>query len=143
VTTIKLKVVTPERELLNSEVYELIVPSAEGEIAILPGHVPLVSLLMPGIVFSKTEPNTPEDKMTALAISGGVLKVLGDDHVTLLATTAELPQEINLERAQKALERTQKALSELSDLSQSNAAELALQRSMIRIQLAKKYGRAS
>lgn len=138
---IKLKILTPDKELLNTEVYELIVPSADGEIAILPGHVSLVSLLMPGIVYSKATADTPEDKMIALAISGGVLKVLGDDHVTLLATTAELPTEINLERAQKAMERAQKALSEVTDKSQANAAELALQRSLIRVQLAKKFGK--
>jgi F-type H+-transporting ATPase subunit epsilon len=132
---IELIVVTPERQLLKETVVEVTIPGLDGELGVLPGHAPLMTELGVGELKYKT---TNSGQATALAIIQGFAEVL-PDRVTVLAETAERAEEIDLSRAERALERAQKRIAQPSAETDWARAEFALRRALIRVQLARKY----
>jgi F-type H+-transporting ATPase subunit epsilon len=129
---IKLSIVTPERSLVNEQVDELQIPGADGYLGVLPGHAPLFTELKVGEL-SYRKGNT----WTSLAVAWGFAEVL-PDQVRVLAETAERAQEIDLERATRAKERAEQRLSKGGDDIDYDRALIALQRALIRIQVAQK-----
>jgi F-type H+-transporting ATPase subunit epsilon len=133
--SIQLIVVTPERQLLHETVVEVTIPGLDGELGILPGHAPLITELGIGELAYKTAVG---GTAVPLAILRGFAEVL-PDRVTVLAETAERATEIDLARAEAALARAQKRLGS-NDLNIDwDRASVALQRALIRIQIARKY----
>jgi F-type H+-transporting ATPase subunit epsilon len=134
--SIELIIVTPERQLLRQSVVEVTLPGADGQIGVLPGHAPLITELGIGELTY-----TPKGggELGHLAVLSGFAEVLGD-RVTVLAETAERAEEIDVDRAEKARKRAEERLTSAS--SDPNVdwarAAIALQRSLIRIQVAKK-----
>jgi F-type H+-transporting ATPase subunit epsilon len=104
-TKIKLEIVTPERLLLSDEVDEVIIPGTEGYLGILPGHLPLLTVLGTGVLSYRKG-----TQKWFLAASGGFAEVL-PDRVIIMADSVERPEEIDVERARTAKERAQKQLS--------------------------------
>src|SRR6202048_1517344 len=104
---IELIIVTPQRQLLREKVASVQLPGASGELGILPGHAPLSTDLGTGELGYKWwgggEP-------VVLAVLSGFAEVL-PDRVTVLAETAERPEEIDVERAKQALARAEKRLA--------------------------------
>lgn len=133
--SIELIVVTPERQLLHETVVEVTIPSLNGELGILPGHAPLITELGIGELVYK---NAGVGQSVPLAILRGFAEVL-PDRVTVLAETAERATEIDLARAEAALARAQKRLSSNDTNIDWDRASVALQRAVIRIQIARKY----
>ena len=129
---IQLSIVTPERSLLNEQVDELQMPGADGYLGVLPGHAPLFTELRVGEL-SYRKGNT----WTSLAVAWGFAEVL-PDQVRVLAETAERAQEIDLERATRAKERAEQRLSKGGGDIDYDRALIALQRALIRIQVAQK-----
>lgn len=125
-----LEVVTPERILLKEESYSIIVPATEGLMGLWPNHAPIITGLNPGII--KYRQN---DNMRVLAIGGGFMEV-SDNKVSILADSAELPEEIDVTRAAAAKERVQKRLKELPPGMDVHRAELALSRALARLEAA-------
>jgi F-type H+-transporting ATPase subunit epsilon len=134
--SIELIVVTPQRQLLRETVVEVTLPGAEGQLGILPGHAPLITELGIGELSYRAK-NASE--ATVVAVISGFVEVLGD-RVTVLAETAERPEEIDLKRAEEAKKRAEQRLAAAA--SDPNVdwgrAAIALQRSLIRIQVARK-----
>jgi F-type H+-transporting ATPase subunit epsilon len=134
--SIELVIVTPERQLLREAVAEVTLPGAGGCLGILPGHAPLITELGVGELTYRKK-NASE--AAHLAIISGFAEVLGD-RVTVLAETAERPEEIDVARAEEAKKRAEQRLA--SAASDPNVdwgrAAIALQRSLIRIQVARK-----
>jgi F-type H+-transporting ATPase subunit epsilon len=126
-----LQIVTPEKKAFEGDVDEVIVPGSEGELGILPHHAPLISLLGHGVLRLKQGGHEQ-----AFAIFGGFLQVR-PDRVVVLAETADLSSEIDLERAERARREAEQLLQgglvEEVDLSRARAA---LQRALIRIRIA-------
>ena len=108
--TIELEVVTPERQLVKEPVTEAQVPAREGYIGVLPGHAPLLSLLGSGPL--TYTPKTGPRKV--LAIHDGFVEVL-PDRVTILAETAQKPEEIDSGAAQEQLQHGQKLWNEAGE----------------------------
>ena len=147
---IQLVIVTPERQLLSFSVSEVTLPGAEGELGVLPGHAPLITELGIGeLTYRGTYgvPQTtgetaeqkfpPEDWRPHVAIIRGFAEILGD-RVTVLAETAERPEEIDIERAKAALERAEKRIAAgagAQDIDWDRATG-ALQRALIRLKVA-------
>lgn len=131
-----LEIVTPERRAYSDEVDMVLVPGIDGEMGILPHHTPLVSLL--GVGELKIRKGGDEE---SFAIAGGFMQVR-PDKVVIMAETAEIDSEIDLERAQRARAEAQKALEsgyvEGADLS---AARAELQRALVRIRVAERRRR--
>jgi F-type H+-transporting ATPase subunit epsilon len=132
---IELNVVTPERQLLRETVVEVTIPGLDGELGILPGHAPLITELGIGeLHYRKSASSQP----VVLAILSGFAEVL-PDRVTLLAETAERPEEIDVARAEKAKARAEQRLAANDTNIDWDRATVALQRAVIRIQVARKY----
>jgi F-type H+-transporting ATPase subunit epsilon len=128
---IQLDIVTPERLAFSEEVDAVNVPGIEGELGILPHHAPLVSTL--GVGELRIRKGTTEE---SFAIFGGFLQVL-PTKVVVLAETADMASEIDLEKAQEARREAEKALEtgyhEGVDLA---AARASLQLALLRIRIA-------
>jgi F-type H+-transporting ATPase subunit epsilon len=131
-----LEIVTPERLAYSEYVDSVQVPGIEGELGILPHHAPLVSML--GVGELRIRRGGVEE---SFAIFGGFLQVR-PDKVVVMAETADLAAEIDLERAQDARRQAEKALEtgyhETADLA---AARGALQHALIRIRVAERRHR--
>ncbi|OGL96225.1 ATP synthase F1 subunit epsilon, partial [Candidatus Uhrbacteria bacterium RIFOXYA2_FULL_41_8] len=105
-----LKIVTPERIVFEDSVDSVSVMTENGEITILPNHVPLVSLLRSG------EMRLKDDKQeTLLAVSTGLIEVKPGNIIVVLADTAERSDELTLEEIVKAKDLAQKRLEDARD----------------------------
>ena len=127
-----LEIVTPERRAFVGDVDEVIVPGSEGEMGILPHHAPLISLLGQGVL--RLRHNGQEE---VFAIFGGFLQVR-PDRVVVLAETADMASEIDLERAERARREAEHALEGGVEAADLSAARAALQRALIRIRVAER-----
>jgi len=132
---IQLIIVTPVRELLRETVVEVQLPGADGYLGVLPGAAPLITELGIGeLTFHAKSGGAASDP---IAVIRGFAEVL-PDRVTVLAETAELASEIDVARAEAALKRAQERMaSHAPDLDWDRVA-VALQRALIRIQVARK-----
>lgn len=130
VGSLLLIVVTPERQLLRENVDDLQLPGADGYLGILPGHAPLVTELGVGELSYRSGQQTSH-----LAVIRGFAEVL-PDRVTVLAEIAERAEEIDVERARAASQRAHKRLSSQDASIDWDRATLALQRALIRMQVA-------
>src|SRR6202048_3645302 len=105
--SIELVVVTPEGQLLPQTVVEVTLPGGDGCLGILPGHAPLITELGIGeLTYRAKGPAQAEH----FAIISGLAEVLGD-RVTVLAETAERPEEIDVARAEEAKKRAEQRLA--------------------------------
>lgn len=130
---LQLELVTPYRRVLSEEVDEITAPGALGEFGILPGHTPLLTTLKIGEL-TYLQGGEPSH----VAVNWGYVEV-ESDKVTVLAETAEPADEIDLERAKAALGRAEEALEKLNpEEKEFKIMEAALERAMIRIQVAGK-----
>ena len=100
----QLKIVTPEKEVVDTPAEEAQIPGKNGYLGILPGHAPLITELAVGEITFHT--GAEEQR---LAVAWGFAEVL-PDKVTILAETAERPSEIDVERARKSKERAEQRL---------------------------------
>jgi len=133
---IQLRLVTPSRLLLDEEVDEVTAPGVLGEFGVLPNHIAFLATLEIGEMSYKLG-----NQRVHLALSGGYAEVL-DNVMTVLANAAELGHEIDVERARKARERTEKKLEELNRGDKEFAVtEAALHRALLRLQIAAKAPR--
>ncbi|MCM1191436.1 MAG: ATP synthase F1 subunit epsilon [Butyrivibrio sp.] len=123
-----LRIITPERLFYENQVNMVEFNTTEGEIGVLPGHVPLTVIVKPGIL-DITEPEG--DKVAAL--HAGFAEIL-PERVTILAEIIEWPEEIDEERAQAARERAEERLRSKTAETDLARAETALQRAVARIQ---------
>ena len=130
---LQLEIVTPERLAYSDEVDMVLVPGVDGELGILPHHAPLVSLLGLGELRIRKGPDEE-----SFAIVGGFLQVR-PDKVVVMAETADLASDIDLERAQEARREAERALEsgfhEGADLS---AARAQLQQALLRVRVAER-----
>ena len=127
-----LEVVTPERDVVREDVDFVELPGLDGQLGILPGHAPLLTELGAGVLTFRSN----GESRFATAV-GGFAEVLGD-RVIVLAELSELAEDIDVGRARAAQERALKLLQEKTGRVEFEKAQLALQRSLIRIEAAGK-----
>lgn len=127
---------TPERIVESKEVDGATLPTQEGEITVLPGHIPLVANLRPGVVTLHIGGGREY-----LAVSGGFIEVQPDGRLIVLSDTAERAEELDMRKIEEARERARKALEEKRDMDDvaAAAAVAALEREIAREQTARKY----
>src|SRR3989339_1326889 len=119
---IRLKVITPRKIVIDRQVNSVTVPTAEGEITILPHHAHLFSLLVEGIVKIKSTGNEDD-----LAIGGGYLETNGAS-VTVLVSRAYGQGEIDKDLTDKAVEQAKLILSKETDQKETPAPTNVLRR---------------
>lgn len=129
---LKLEIVTPEKKVLDETVDSVTVPTATGEIGVMPNHAPLISALKSGILTYSVKGTT--DK---LVVSGGFVEV-STDQVSVLTDIAEKADEIDTEAAKLEREAAEKALaaSNTGSIEEFEAERERLERAQARIQLA-------
>ena len=102
---IKFEIVTPEKVILKDEIFKVTVPTKEGEITVLPQHMPIISILIPGII----ELTNKDGEKKVMSVSGGFIEVLRNK-VIILADTAERAEEIDIKRAEEAKKRAEESI---------------------------------
>ena len=127
---LQFEIVTAERIVHSDEVDLIVVPGVEGEMAILPSHAPLMTMLQPGeLVVRKGGVDS------SIFVSGGFFELM-NDKVTILADSAERAEEIDLARAEEAKKRAEERyeLRAQADVDAARA-EAALRRSLMRLKV--------
>lgn len=134
-----LRIVTPDKTVVDKPVDAVGANGTEGAFTALPGHLPFLTDLKPGLLWYRGDGETKD-----LAVSGGFIEVR-PDHVYVLADSAEYLENIDIERAQRALKRAKERLAKakedslnaesgsLKELSDINAS---LSRATTRLKLA-------
>ena len=123
----KLNIVTPSRNFYDGEANMVIVKTVDGEVGIMPDHIPLVSILDVGMVDIKEG-----NEIKSATVNMGFIQVVNNE-VSIFTDSAEWPEEIDIDRAKSAKERAEQRLKEkAADLDQKRA-ELALKRALNRI----------
>ncbi len=128
--TFILTIVTPQRRVFQQPVNMVIIRTTEGDIGVLPGHTPLVASLETGPMTIK---HKGQDRRAA--VNGGFVEVT-PDQVSVLAETAELAEEIDVERARRARERAEEKLAQKKEGTDFARAQAALQRALVRLDVA-------
>lgn len=132
----KLEIVTPYKKVVDTEVEELTATGKLGEFGVMPGHAPFLTSLKIGELAYKNNGQTEH-----LALNWGYFEIR-DDKIIILVETAEPASEIDLERAKAAQGRAEEALKKLtSEDKQFKIYEAALERALIRMQVAAKAAR--
>ncbi len=135
-STIKLEVVTAEKSILSEDVDVVVAPGSEGELAVLPHHAPLMTGLQPGEL--KARKGSEE---IVLCIGGGFMEVR-PDRVIVLADACERVEDIDLERAEEAKRRAEKALAEPHTTEADTVeAKAAIMRALARLRIAERRKR--
>jgi F-type H+-transporting ATPase subunit epsilon len=130
--TFQLEIVTPEKMVVRDSAEEAQIPGKNGYLGILPGHAPLITELAVGEITYRNGSTRRH-----LAVAWGFAEVL-PDKVTILAETAERPEEINKQRAAEAKRRAEQRLKSGSTEVDFARANDALQRAETRLQVADK-----
>lgn len=132
----KFQIVTPERTAFSDEIDQISLMTEDGEITVLPRHIPLVTNLKPGEVRYKKQ-----GQEFAIAISGGFGVVRDDGSVVVLADTAEHAHEIDIARAEEARARATKLMEEARNKEDVDYAALAvkLEKELNRLRVGNKY----
>lgn len=126
-----LRIITPDRVFYENQVKMVEFNTTEGEIGVLPGHIPLTVIVKPGIL-NITEGEGDKEA----ALHAGFAEIL-PEQVTILAEIIEWPEEIDEERAEAARERAEERLRSRTPETDIARAETALQRAMARINVLK------
>ena len=132
---LKLKIITPERTVLEQMVDQVTLPTTEGEITILPGHIALVSALASGDIVAKKN-----DEVIPFAVAGGFIEVKNNE-VAVLADFAEHVSEISDDVVAKAKARAEelKTLMQNKEHVDFEHFEAELERSLNRVKIADKW----
>lgn len=130
------KIITPERIVLEGEAVSLSVMTENGEITILPGHIPLASLLKAGEMRVKTLGGKEE----LLAVSTGLIEVQPHNQIVILAQTAERSEELELAKIEEAKRQAEEALKNIRTREDQTfaTAAAALERELARYRIALK-----
>lgn len=133
----KLEIVTAERVVYSEDVSALVAPGELGELGVLPRHAPLLTTLAPGEIMVRKDGDE-----TYMAVSGGFMEVIGDK-VTILADTAEHADEIDVERAEAALELAQERVESAASQMDLERALASMRRSTARLGVARRRRRSA
>ena len=132
---IKFQIITLSGVKFDEEVYEIQLPTPDGQIGVFPGHMPLVTLAVPGVIAVKRNARDSGNNVEYFATDGGVIEVL-DNTVRILADEALHAEEIHEESAKKALIAAQEAYAEAKDKMSLDKAQAMIDRQQVRISVA-------
>ncbi len=134
----KLEIVTPEKILYSEEADQVTLPTAEGEITILPGHVPLVTQLLPGELTLK------KGSQYIVMASGGGFAEINSQMVSIATDLAQRPEEIDERIAEEARKRAEETLKNRERLSEEEFALTAanLQKALAQLRVKRRHRRS-
>jgi len=133
--TLKLEIITAEREIFADDIDILVAPGIEGELGILPHHAPLMTMLQPGELLIRKD-----GEETHMVVTGGFLEVRPDKAI-VLADACERAEEIDVARAEEAKRRAEERLKTRPPDVEAASIEAALRRSLTRLRVAERRRR--
>jgi F-type H+-transporting ATPase subunit epsilon len=131
----KLELVTLNGLKLGEDVYEVVLPTSDGTVAVFPGHMPVVTLAVPGVISVRPQRTTPDDDMEHYATNGGVIEI-GNDFVRVLVDEADHADEIVASEAEEALKHAQQLKAEAKDQVTLEHAQSLIDRQAVRLKVA-------
>jgi len=132
---VHLQLITLAGTKFDEDVYEVLLPTMAGQIGVLPGHMPLISVAQPGVISVRRGEHDLDIAMEHFAVSGGVVEVL-DNTLRVLVDDADHAEDINEAEAQAAHERALKIKAEATDEVSLENAQKLVDRSAVRLQVA-------
>lgn len=126
-----LEIISPERKFYEGQVNFVEMKTSEGEIGVYKNHIPMTSIIVPCVIKMHEE-----NEVKKAAIHGGFVEIL-KDKITVMAEIAEWPEEIDENRANEAKIRAERRLNDGGADVNMDRAELALRRSLARIEAMK------
>lgn len=132
---IRFQLISLDGIKFDEQVYEITLPTMDGEIGVLPKHMPLISVAKPGVIKVRRKQSDYDDMRDIFAISGGAVEVAGDT-VRVLVDEADHSDEISEAEAKDAYERAQKLKAGAKDQVSLEKAQALLDRSAVRLQVA-------
>jgi len=132
---VKLQLITLLGVKVDRDAYEVIMPTADGEIAVFPGHEPLVSLAIPGAIAVRYDKADHDDKLDYFAISGGVIEV-SQQSVKVLVDEADSGEDIIESESKAALERAIKLRDTAKNQVELEKASQLVDRHAVRLKVA-------
>ncbi len=135
--SIKFKIVTPEKTVLEEVIYQITLPIEGGDVTILPNHMPYIGAVKPGEIIIRKEINADE---MSLATSGGFVE-FHDNTLIVLADTAERAEEIDLARAEDARKKAEEIMKERVHADEEDYARVAamIEKETARVRVARKH----
>lgn len=135
-----LELITLLGSKLNQEVYEVIIPTADGEIAVFPGHEPLVTIAVPGAITVRHRKTDTNDALDYFAISGGVVEV-SQHGVRILVDDADHGEDIIEAESKAALERAIEMRDKAGSQVELEKAHQLVDRHAVRLKVAELHRR--
>ncbi|HOX60653.1 MAG TPA: ATP synthase F1 subunit epsilon [Candidatus Magasanikbacteria bacterium] len=136
-TALKLKIVTPEKVVYENEVVKISLPTPDGEITVLPHHIPLITILAAGEL-RLTDMSGAEHIM---AVAGGFVEVRGGTEIIILADNADRVEEIDVTEAEAARARAEEQMRKIANKEDVDYARLqaVIEREMNKLRVGRKY----
>ena len=131
--TFHLEIIATDRVFFSGEVEHLVITAIDGLLGIMAGHEPLVTSLPTGEMKYLVD-----GEWKYAAISEGFIQVMPDSSI-ILAETCELPEEIDIKRAQEARERAEERLRQKQSIKEYYETQAALNRAMNRLKISQKH----
>lgn len=120
---------------MDQEIYELVIPTSEGEIGVFPDHEPMVAVVVPGVAYIRYKKGDDDSKVDKFAVSGGVVEV-SHNNVRVLIDQAEASHEIVEAEAKAALERAKKMRESAKDQIELDRAHEMIDRHEVQLKVA-------
>lgn len=135
---LSLKIVTPEKLILEQRISQITLPMATGEVTLLPEHMPYIGTLVPG---EARIWEIGKEEESVFALSGGFVE-LHNNELTILADTAERAEDIDIERAEEARKRALELHKQNIAMDSEEYARTAaiLEKEMMRVRIGRKHG---
>lgn len=132
---IRLQLITVTGTKFDAEVYEVLLPTLEGQIGVLKDHMPLIAAITRGVILIRHQERDADSKMEAFASSGGVLEVSGNT-LRIIVDEADHSEDISEAEAEAALHRAEKMKLEAKDQVSLERAQAQVDRQATRLQVA-------
>lgn len=130
-----LEIITPEKIVFKDEISEVIVPTVNGEIAVLPNHIGLITQVIPGELIIKKN-----NKHQSIAITEGFLEV-SNNHISILANYAVSADDINVAKAEEAKKRAEHLMQERQSDKDFRISEAELRKAILELKVGYKHKR--
>ena len=130
-----LQLITLQGVKIDEPVYEVILPTSSGEIAVFPGHEPLVTVARAGVIQGRREPEHSNERMKLFAISGGVIEI-NQTSVRVLVDEADHGEDILESETKAALERAIAMRDNATSQVELEKAHQLVDRHMVRLKVA-------
>ncbi len=131
----KFQLVTLLGTKVDQDVYEVVLPTADGEIAVFPGHEPVVGIAVPGAIAVRHAKGDPDSKLEYFAISGGVIEI-NQQGLKVLVDEADSGEDIVEAESKAALERALKMKESAKDQVELEKASQLVDRHAVRLKVA-------